>query len=83
MATNYKGNLSDLRRRRFKIIAKKEELRKELSYNIPMKEQISINKKIVSLSSELDKIESEIRKVQKGMQNSNRWMDGTYNIIEL
>lgn len=84
MASYYNGNLTNLRQRRNKIISKREELRKEYNYNIPVKEQIALNKKITELSNEVDKIEREIKKIQKGMQNSNHWMDGTVNnAIEL
>ena len=83
MGTYYSGNLSGLRKRRIKIIAKRTELRKQLSDNKPLKEQNGINKKINELSAEVDKIEKEILKVQKGMQNSNKWMDGTYNSVNL
>ena len=83
MATNYNGNLVRLRERRFRIIQKRIELRKQLNENIPHKEKFGILRKINSLCLEVDKIESEISKTQKGMKNSKRWMDGNYNIIDL
>jgi len=79
----YSGNLSILRKRKSKIIAKRSELRKQLGFNLSLREYNAISKKIEELTKEVDKIETEILKVQKGMQNSNRWMDGTYNSFDL
>ena len=79
----YNGNLSILRKRRIRIIAKRAELRKQLGFNIPLREYNTISKKIEELSKEVDKIETEILKVQKAMQNSNRWMGETVGNVEL
>ena len=83
MASNYNGNLVELRKRRFKIIEKRSNLRKQLKDNGFTRERLGILNKIESLNKEIDKIEKEILKVQKGMQNSDKWMDGNYNIVEL
>ena len=80
MATYYNGNLSALRKKVMKIISKRAELRKEFNYNLSLKEQDFINKKISNLTSELDKIQTEIKKVQKGMINSNKWMNGNFEL---
>ena len=83
MAIYYNGSLKELEKRKTKIVSKIEELNKIFNHNIPLKEQIVINNKIAQLSDQLKKINTEILKVQKDMQNSNRWMDGTYNSVDL
>jgi len=83
MSTFYSGNLAKLRDRRSRLIAKRLELRRQQSDNIPKREQCGLHKKIYQIGINLDHIESEIKKTQKGMKNSNRWMDGTYNSIDL
>ncbi len=77
MATNYNGNLVDLRLRRSRIISKRIELRKQLNDNISNSDKTVILKRIKNLGIEMDRIEGEIKKTQKGMQNSKKWMDGT------
>lgn len=83
MSTNYSGNLVDLRQRRSRIISKRIELRKQLNDNIPNNEKSVILKRIRNLGIDIDRIEGEIQKTQKGMQNSNKWMDGNFKNAEL
>ena len=83
MANKYNGNLADLRKSKTKILAKRAELRKQLNDTVYFVKRLQLVKRIDKLSLNLDNIEKEILKVQKGMQNSNRWMDGTYNSVDL
>jgi len=83
MANKYNGNLADLRKSKTKILAKRAELRKQLNDTVYFVKRLQLVKRIDKLSLNLDNIEKEILKVQKGMQNSNRWMDGTFNSVDL
>ncbi|MBE7707029.1 MAG: hypothetical protein E7Z91_07310 [Cyanobacteria bacterium SIG30] len=83
MGSIYKGNLVDARLRRTRMLIKLKKLRQQINQNIPLNERIVIEKKIQKLRLDLDNLEKEMLKVQKGMQNSNKWMDGTYNSVDV
>jgi len=84
MASNYNGNLVSLRQKREKLLAKKHRLSLEIKkfekLSIEARDKIFNN--IYKLSLAIENCNREITKIQKGMQNSNHWMDGDYNIVE-
>lgn len=79
MASNYKGNLVNLRTKRSRMIKKRTYYREELRDEIKFVNKTRILSKINRLTVEIDRIDSEILKVQKSMQNSKKWMDGDFN----
>ena len=84
MASNYNGNLVGLRQKREKLLAKKHRLNLEIKkydkLSVEVRDKIFEN--IYKLSRAIESCNKEIAKIQKGMQNSNHWMDGDYNIVE-
>ena len=85
MASNYNGNLVELRQKREKLLAKKHRLNLEIKKYDKLNGEVRdrIFKNIHKLSIEIERCDNEILKIQKSMQNSKKWMDGNYNVVEL
>ena len=82
---NYNGNLAELREKRARMLRKKHYLNLQIKkYNkMTSFARDSIFKNIEELSWEINAINIEIEKVHKAMQNSDKWMDGSYNSFDL
>jgi len=84
-AKNYNGNLAELRKKRARMLVKKHNLNLQIKkYNkMTSFARDGIFKNIEELSVEINAINNEIKKIQKAMQNSEKWMDGDFNSVEL
>lgn len=83
MANNYRGNLVNLRKKKDRMIEKRILLRREIRDEIRLSDKVNIESKINRLTSEIDRTDLEILKVQKSMQNSQKWMDGDFNSLNI
>lgn len=83
MANNYRGNLVNLRKKKDRMIEKRILLRREIRDEIRLSDKVNIESKINRLTSEIDRTDLEILKVQKSMQNSEKWMDGDFNSLNI